>query len=148
MKINKYNIWTRAFNIVKRIWVFTHIKKDHIIKLKKTLMFICLQTVTLIPSFFLEILHFRKYLFSVFWVCLTTPSQKRKSSWRKMWYLLICKKWTWFLTSFLRCYTLKNPLIDWPRVFWTVTWETEFCYIKRSRWNINNSTNYHFGLSI
>ena len=42
------------------------------IKLKKNVISIDMQKMNLIPHFFLEMLHFKKYLFSVLLACLTT----------------------------------------------------------------------------
>ena len=73
------HIWTRELSIVKRLHsklffscyfgYFEHAysctRINHTIKLKRALMFICLRVMKLIPYFLLEILQFKKYLFSV-----------------------------------------------------------------------------------
>ena len=35
---------------------------------------------------------------------------------------------------------------DWPRAFWSITWEPEFWQIRGLRWNISNNMIFHFRL--
>ena len=56
---------------------------------------------------------------------------------RKLWGLSACKNYSLSFTSFLGCYTLKNPAIWSSNSILTHKWRTGICQIWDSMWNIN-----------
>ena len=74
------------------------------------------------------------------------PPKMIVSTYRRLWCLFTCQKYTSLFTSFLRYYILKNPAIWLGDNILDLTREQGHCQIWDWWWNINNNISFHFRL--
>ena len=94
--------------------------------------------INFIPHVFLEILQwYANFSFWVISACLACTPNMMVWTCRKLWGLSAWQNYSLSFTSFLGCYTLKNPAIWLSNSILTHKWRTGICQIWDSMWNIN-----------